>query len=237
MLKHIGFTFQAMNNVGPVDANGKPNMTDARNIEVMQFFKTLAVEELIPPGTLGYKGPDAQRIYFDGKAAMMYEGTSVLLLKYPDVAAKSGILPVFKGPSGDLKCTTTFVNPLMVFKQTKSVDAAKAFAKYYTENNLSLWTSSSMSQFPVRKSFLADAFFQSNWIVKDIASKVIPYGRPGGVYPLKSEFPGWGAINGEAYMRLALQQVLTDKDKADLPAIAKANNDKVSAAIANAEKK
>ena len=53
------------------------------------------------------------------------------------------------GPHGE-KSTLAFANNIMIYKQTKNPDATKTFLKWWSENELPLWTQGHCGQLPAR---------------------------------------------------------------------------------------
>lgn len=215
--------FMLMNNVGITDENVKPNFEDPKVIKTLELFGTLHKEGLIPEGTISYKGADAEKLYYSGKAAMYFTGPPQGIFDYPDVANNSGILPPFAGPDGE-KGGLVWPNAIMAYKQSKSPEAAKTFIKWWIENNLPLWTEGNAGALPSRSSFTKDPHFTSNWVAKETAEKVVPVGKTP-VWPAKNLYSQFSQIEGENYLAIAVQDVLSGQT--DYAAIAKKVNDMI----------
>lgn len=231
---HVFYHFQILNNTGLVTQDIKADMGSNSNIEVLEFLNTLVKDGLVPESMVSYQLADAQKLFYSGKAAVILAAPDLQMLQYPEVSENTAVLPVFKAPNG-IKASPGWTNPILVFKQSKNVDMAKQFTKYYCDNILPVFTQSGIASFPVKKSLLSDPYFSSNWLLKGISDEVLPYTLPG-FYPAKSYYPAYSQINGEDYAALALQKVLTAGGKADCKAIAEEINQMVDKAIVSSKK-
>lgn len=61
-----------------------------------------------------------------------------------------------KGPSAGAPAEITAYNATMAYKQTEHLEEAKAFLKWYSENNLDLWTEYGTGSIPPRISQMND---------------------------------------------------------------------------------
>jgi multiple sugar transport system substrate-binding protein len=198
------------NGVGITDTNLTPTFTDKRVVEALQFVNTLLKENLIPQGTVGYKGSDADKVFYSGKAAMYLGGTPQQLYDMPDMYKVCGIMPALKGPSAKDVHILVWENSIMAYKQSKYPEESKAFIKWWLENNLQLWTEGKAGPLPVRKSFYKDSYFTSDWIKNEIGLKVIPYATSN-VWPATGLYPAFSQIEGENILAIAMQDVLGGK--------------------------
>jgi multiple sugar transport system substrate-binding protein len=102
------------------------------------------------------------------------------------------------GPHGD-KGTVSWVNNIMLYKQTKDPAATKAFLAWWSENQKPLWTEGNCGQIPTRTSITSDPYFQSNPSVKQILEEWIPVGQSAGakapgMFPELNDFEGGGPL-------------------------------------------
>lgn len=236
MCKHFAYQLSIYNDTGMVTKDMKGDFNNPKIKQVLEFVNTLVKEKVIAPGTIGYKDADAQKMYFSGKAAVFFSSVDPQVFNYPDVAGNTGIMEVFTGPSSTTKRSSSFVNPIMAFKQSKHPKEAMAFIDWWSKNNIILFTKGHVSALPTRFSFLKDSYFSSNWLWKEASDKILPYAVAGGVYPLTSEYPAYGSLNGERTAGKALQSVMMGNGTADLAKIQAETNDRIEKAIADAKK-
>ncbi len=231
MAKHFGYQMMLSNAIGMVDRDLNADLDARANIEIGEFYNELVKEGLILDGTIGYKETDSQRLYYQGDAAVLFHTVGTEILQYSEIADKSAILPVFHGPSSDTPRNASFINPIVVFSQSDTPDAAISFVKWWSKNNTKLWTEGRASSMPVRNSILADPYFSSNWVMKETKDLLLPYNASAGFYPLKSEYPGFAALNGEKYAALYFQSVIAENGKADVKGIASDLNEKIGSLL------
>ncbi len=219
--------FMFTNGTGIVTADYKPDFQGEKVTQLLQFLATLRQKGLVPDGMAGYKEADAERLYESGKAAMIYSGPPTYLVDYPDIQGKSAIMPPFAGPSGAAR-DLTWDNAIMAYSNTKHPDAAKTFIKWWMENNLPLWTQGKCGPLPARLSFLDNSYFTSNWIDKQVKELILP-GAVTPVWPAANLYPQWSQIEGENYLALATQAVMTGQS--DFTAIANQVQTKITSAF------
>lgn len=222
--KHPIYMMQKQNYTGMTDEEINPVMDTQANIEVMEFFNTLVKEELIPDGALGYDNDEARKIYYNGEAAIKLGSLAETLLEYPEIAEKSAVLPIFIGPSATKKGVLGYYNPILSFVQTDHPDESKQFIKWLSDNYIDIFKSGTFqSKYPVRKSFMEDEYFSSDWIKEGVRDEILPYILPE-VYPAKSYYPAYAAIHGENHGAMLLQSILVEKGDADLKQLAEEFN-------------
>lgn len=234
MTKHLGYQLAICNDVGMVDKNMEADFLNPKWTEVLEFVNTLSVEKLISPGTVGYSNEEAQSLYFSGKAAVLFTEVNPDIYSYPEVAENSGILGTFTGPDSDTKRTVSFVNPIMVFKQSKASEEAMVFVDWWSRNNLPLFIEGKASAMPTRFSQLKDPYYSSLWLWAEAREKIIPHAVIGGLYPVFSEFPGFSAMNGERMAGQVIQKVLLAEGDPDYDKIQHEMNDAVNQALKDA---
>jgi multiple sugar transport system substrate-binding protein len=194
-------TFLVQNDAGVTDAQGLPDYTNPKVTEVLQFVNALYVNGYIPEGIAAYKGPDAEKLFQAGKAAMYLHGM-MELGDFPDIDANAAILPPMAGPSGTPKYYT-WVNGIGAFSQTKDPDACYAFIKWLLENELSLWTSGLLTSIPARISYRSDPYFTNAWQKKQVSELALP-SIVTVVYPSPNIYLPFSIIEGEATPMIGL---------------------------------
>ncbi len=197
------------NGIGIVDKDINITVEDERFIQTLQFFGTLLEQGLVPEGIAGYLGADAQKMYFSGAAAMYHHAPLQAVRDYPDVEADTGIMAPFAGPGKNAKPRNlTWLNSMMGYTQTKHPEEVKTFIKWWSENNLPLWPEGKAGPFPARMSYMNDPYFKNDWLASAIAEKIMPT-SVSPVWPAEILYPEFAQIEGENYIGMALQEVMS----------------------------
>lgn len=200
----------AVNNGGGLfDPDRKPAITGERAREALQFVSSLVKDGSVNPASAGYS--------YDDSAASFMRGESAFFLDNPNVTNsdnapkdKIGILPPLKGPHGDLG-TFNGANNIMVYKQSKHPKETLKFLRWWSENQLPLWTEGHAGNLPVRASLLKDPYFQNNPILKYTADNYIPIGKSLGA-AASGTFPQLNVVDGDGFLNSLAQRIFQGED-------------------------
>ena len=203
------FTLILNNGGGLFTPDKKPDLGSERNLEALRFLSDLVQSRLINPASAGYKDEDELSAFSQGTGAITLHapGASGRLTK---IADKIGILKPLVGPHGD-QGTVFWVNNIMLYKQGKHPAEAKEFLQWWSEHQKDLWTKGNVSQLPVRKSFVADPFFQNNPELKFILENYVPVAKTTATHATEI-FPKLNDVEGEGVMQTLMQSLLQGKD-------------------------
>ncbi|MGV3574912.1 MAG: ABC transporter substrate-binding protein [Devosia sp.] len=183
------------NGGGLFDADGRPSLTSDRTLEAREFLGSLVSDGAVNPASVGYVNDDARGSFIRGEAAFLFNGPGLPDLAPADVRPNIEIVPPLTGPHGD-KGTYRSVNNIMIYNQTQHPAETMAFMKWWSGNQLPLWTEGHNGNLPARNSIAADAYFQDNPNVKYIQDNYLPIGKPlGGNAP--GSFPQLNAVDGD----------------------------------------
>jgi multiple sugar transport system substrate-binding protein len=199
-------TFLVQNDVGLTDAQGKPDFTNQKVTEVLQFINALYVNGYVPSGLPAYKATDAEKLFQAGKAVMYMQGM-MDLKDFPEIDANAAVLPPMAGPSGTPKYYT-WVNGIGAFSQTKDPKACYAFIKWLLENELPLWPQGQLTSIPARISFRSDPYFTNAWQKKQVSELALPT-IVTVVYPSSTIYLPFSVIEGEATPIISLVKACT----------------------------
>jgi multiple sugar transport system substrate-binding protein len=130
--------FLLMNGGGLFDEQGKPDVTNSKNEEALKFYQELVNAGYINKAALGFKGGDAFKEFTTAEASTMFVGPGLEVF-IEDLKGKVDVMPPLISPSGD-KGTMYWVNSIMLYKQSKNPEAAKAFLEWLSDNFIELWT-------------------------------------------------------------------------------------------------
>ena len=141
------------------DKTNKPMMTDAKMIEVLEFWRELV--KYAPPGWEGHGYLQTFQNLYGQKAAMMFQGYgrgAGMIEKFaPKEMANDKTFDVWvkpHGPSGTVPAAQVDEEPWMMFKDAKNTKEAVAFLKFFyqDENYLEYIRTVPIHFFPVTKS-------------------------------------------------------------------------------------
>lgn len=196
------------NGAGVTDENANPNFNSAGVDETLTFVRTLFEKGYISNSTASYTDSDLDSMLLSGKAAMSYGALRTTVYKSGDpIAEKLGVMPSLSSKSGGTPRTLMWVNPIVVYKQTKHPEESKVFVKWWMEHMLPLYSEGGINGYPANKSMLEDPFFKEKPYIAEAIENAVPYGTPP-VWPAKNLYPAWSIIEGENYLGIALQEVL-----------------------------
>ncbi|WP_240689425.1 sugar ABC transporter substrate-binding protein [Ammoniphilus sp. YIM 78166] len=203
------YTLMLNNGGGIFTPDRKVEFSNERNMEAIQFFADMVADGSVNPNGSGFKGDDAIKSFGQGDAAIIIRNPG-FRSHLPEMMDKIGMMEPLEGPHGD-KGTIMWVNNLMIYKQSKHPEEAKVFMKWWSENNLPLWSEGHSNQLSARVSFSKDAFFQNNPDTKQVYDQWVPVGK---TLAARSEgaFPALNEIEGEGVMQTMMQELIMGKD-------------------------
>lgn len=165
---NVSFMSWLVSNGGGVWAEDgiTPEWTKPENLETLDFISSIRDAGYFPEGMASYEQPDSQKMFLTGKAAMVIDSIgfgSQIQAQGDDFVEKVGIIPMPQGKSAKEPAMASAMNAYMVYSSTEHPEEAKAFIKWWSENNLSLWTGDAqLGSPPARKSFLSDPDYVGN---------------------------------------------------------------------------
>ncbi len=211
------FTWFTGNGGGVWKADGKtPDWTNKNNLEALDFIAKMRDDKVFPAGMASYTQADADKMFLQGKAAMIVEsvGFGVQIAANKDLVNNVALMPMPKGPSATDPAMASALNAYMVYKQTKHPEEAKAFVKWWSENNLALWTGAAKcGSPPARLSFLNDPSYANmaeNPFLKDFGKNWVPEMKST-MFPAKSANLAQNTLDAERWWTSVGQAVLVGK--------------------------
>lgn len=191
-----------------------PLWNSDENKETLDFLASMRDAGFFPEGMASYEQTDSQRMFLQGKAAMVIDsigfGTQIKA-QGDDFAENVGIMPFPKGPSAEEPAMATAMNAYMVYSSTEHPEEAKEFIKWWAENNLELWTGAAACGSPPAKlSFLNDPSYcdsEQNPYIADMVEMWIPIMKST-MYPAESANLAQNTIDSERWWMKTSQAVL-----------------------------
>lgn len=203
------------NGSGVWTEDGKtPDWTNEKNVKVLEFISSLRDEGCFPEGMASYEQADAQKMFLQGNSAMMVDGIGFGLQiqeQGDEFAEKVGIMPFPQGPDSSQPGMSAALNAYMVYSSTEYPEEAKAFIKWWSENNFSLWTGpAGVNASPARISFLEDEAYlnnEANPFLDDMVEQWVP-AMQSTMYPAASANVAQATVDGERWWRDVSQAIL-----------------------------
>lgn len=209
------------------DEDKNPAFNCEENIKAITDIQTMAKAGVFPAGNASYTNEDAQKLFLQGKAAMIYAGAdfgSVIQNQGDaELVENVGILPIVPAADGK-KYAPGGMNAIMGYSQCEYPEECKTFIKWWSENNADLWTEGHQGAFTVRKSILDIDYFQNDKYKKLLSDEVMPYFTTTNK-PIPNAFPEMASIEGELLLRDAFQLSLDTKNAPE--DVANQINDKI----------
>ena len=199
-----------LNNGGALFTDeGNLDFESERNVEAMQFLADLVAAGVVHPASAGYDSDKARNIFLQGGAAFFLDGPG-LVDGAGEQADNIAILPPLQGPHGDTG-TIRWVNNIMMYEQCEHPEETKTFLKWWSQNELPLWTEGNNGNLPVRLSFAENDYFQADPVRSYVLENYIPIGKTTG-YPVQGIFPALNELEGEGVMQTLVQDLLQGND-------------------------
>jgi multiple sugar transport system substrate-binding protein len=197
------FLYNALlnNGGGLFTADRKLDLKNERNVEAFEALAGMVADGSVSPASTGYNSDDRRAAFNRGQAAFTLDGPG-LIAQAGDQAANIGVVPPLAGMHGD-KGTIFWVNNIMVYEQTKHPEETKTFLKWWSKNQLPLWTKGHSGQLPARSSIAADDYFKTDEAGAFVLENYVPVGKTtatnaAGIFPALNDLEGEGAMQAFA---------------------------------------
>ncbi|WEK50814.1 MAG: sugar ABC transporter substrate-binding protein [Candidatus Kaistia colombiensis] len=197
------FLYNALlnNGGGLFTADRKLDFKNERNVEAFEALAGMVADGSVSPASTGYNSDDRRAAFNRGQAAFTLDGPG-LIAQAGEQAANIGVVPPLAGMHGD-KGTIFWVNNIMVYEQTKHPEQTKTFLKWWSKNQLPLWTKGNSGQLPTRSSIAADDYFKKDAARAYVLEHYVPVGKTtatnaAGIFPALNDLEGEGAMQAFA---------------------------------------
>ncbi len=129
-----------------------------------------------------------------------------IMRENPDLFDRVGILETLQGPQA--KLTAGFYNPMFIWKHSPNIDAAKTFVRWFTAPGRlqAIYAANPGQHWPIFKSEFETERIQSNRLLGEMLTKVIPY-MTDFAYP-GTGIPEMGIIDGEKLFAAPVNEVV-----------------------------
>jgi multiple sugar transport system substrate-binding protein len=207
--RQVCISFFQNNNGGLFTADKKANVTDPKNLEALTYLTNLSKEGVLDPAGAGMTDNDARNEFQSGKVAFIMD-TANYGMNLANTKNSVGILDPLKSPSGTVG-THRSVNNYMVYSASKHTTEAKEFLRWWTENNIELWSEGGANGIPVRKSLQENSYFTNLAMYKTVIDKWLPAGKVLATH-YTTWFPQLNQIDGDQIMEDMAVGVTLKKD-------------------------
>ncbi|WP_375426273.1 ABC transporter substrate-binding protein [uncultured Friedmanniella sp.] len=208
---HTMVALMIMNGGGLFTPDGKPDCLIDRNVEAMEFVKTLANEGIIDPASISYTSDNLYASWSKKKIGLGIANAG-LQASAAAVADDLEVISPLAGPHGD-KAALHFVNSIMMYQKTPSQAASEAFMSYYFKNIHQYWDANQVGGVPVLKSIAASDAIKKNKAQTKIISEYVPIST---TYAAKGTkmFAGLASVDGGQALTQFAQTMLQGKTDA-----------------------
>lgn len=207
----------------------EPTFNCQENVKAIRDIQTMVDNGVFPAGNASYTVEDAQKLFLQGKAAMIYAGADfgpiIENQTETEFIDDIGVLPMIPAENGECYAPGG-MNAIMGYSQSEHPEECKTFIKWWSENSADLWTDGHMGAFSVRKSILNIDYFQNDIYKKLLADEIMPYFITTN-QPIPHAFPEMASVEGELLLRDAFQMALSKSGSPE--EIADQINDKLAA--------
>jgi multiple sugar transport system substrate-binding protein len=189
------------NGGGLFNSAGKLDTLNPLNVEALQFIADMIKAGQVHPGSAAFAMQAGLGGAFSkGEVAIAWTQPSFDAQVSADVKDQMVLMSPLTGPHGD-KGTLVFGNNVMIYKATKSPDATKAFLRWWSEEQLPLFTTGQAGGLPTRVS-VAQAFLASPNIdkyTKQVYDEWVPIGKmtganAPGTFPVLADIDAGGMM-------------------------------------------
>lgn len=223
---HVVFASIFNNGGGLFDEQGSLKLSEnSRNTEAVQWLSDLVADGSVNPASAGFSNADKIASFFKGDAAFTLDSPG-LYNREGAPADDIAVLPPLKGPHGDMG-TIFWVNNIMMYSQTEHPKETQQFMKWWSQNQLPLWTEGHTNQIPARSGFV-DTVAAGDERYQFIVSSYLPVGKTTAT-SFPGIFPALSDIEGEGVMQTLTQQIWQGVPAADALAQAEARMKEIMA--------
>lgn len=222
-LANVGFLSWLISNGGGVWAEDgvTPAWNSEQNKETLEFIASMRDAGFFPENMGSYEQADSEKMFLQGKAMMTMDSLgfgTVIKEQGDDFADKVGIMPWPQGPQSTEIGMAAGMNAYMVYSSTEHPEEAKAFIKWWSENNKELWTGPAQHSCPsARKSFLNDEGFKDselNPFNDDMLELWMPYLKST-MFPAEKAYLPQVTFDGERWWRDVSQAIVIGEKSID----------------------
>ncbi|MCP4549627.1 MAG: sugar ABC transporter substrate-binding protein [bacterium] len=192
------------NGGGLFDAERKAALASDASTEALHFLADLVADGSVNPASAGYSNDDAIGSFVRGEAAFILNSPNLA-----DLAGEAGpniaVLPPLTSPHGT-KGTVYWVNNIMVYRQTEHPEETMTFLKWWSDNQLPLWTEGNGAGLPARMAYQQDAYFTEREQVSDVIAEYLPVAKPMSAVA-GGTFPAMNVVDGDGFLRTLIQTI------------------------------
>jgi multiple sugar transport system substrate-binding protein len=197
------------NGGGLFNAEGKLDVMNPRNVEALTFVSDLIKAGHVHPGSAGWTMAQGMAgAMSNGEVAIAWTQPAWNAQVDPSVKDQTVLMSPLTGPNGD-KGTLVFGNNIMAYSATKSPDATKEFIRWWSENQLPVFTTGQAGGLPARKS-VADAYVSdpgTNEYTRQVYDEWVPVGKLTGANA-PGTFPALADIDSGGMMQTLATDIL-----------------------------
>lgn len=211
MGNHAIVSLMLNNGGGLFSEDGKPDVTNDRNVEAMEYLRELVSLGIIDRAAVSYSGDNVNKQWKDRKVGFGIDNAA-LASAVGDTGADVQVASPLAGPHGD-KGSLTFANNIMMYKNTPSQAGSEAFLVWYLSQIKTFWQQSVVGAMPVLKSIVDSKEFQADPRQVKIIKEWQPVGKTFGTKSAHL-FGNLAAVDGGQAINKFTQTMLGGKTDA-----------------------
>jgi len=210
---HYFYNALLNNGGGLFTPEGELDLRNERNVEALEMLAAMVADGSVSPASTGYSSDDRRAAFNRGEGAFLLDGPGVID-QAGDAAEQIGIVPPLTGPHGD-QGTIFWVNNIMVYQQTEHPEETLVFLRWWSENQLPLWTEGQSGQLPTRASLASDPYFTESPHRSYVIENYVPIGKTTATFA-EGTFPLLNEVEGEGVMQTLVQELWQGGDVASI---------------------
>ena len=210
--KQTVYQFAYNNGGGVMTADGQVSVYCDENREAVAFLARLGEKGCLYPAAAGMTGSETQAAFLNGEFCFMITTPALAEANYDLVDFEIGVAEPLAAPNGNHGGFFS-ANNIMIYANSEHKEAAKEFLKYWSANELPMFTKGTASGIPVRAEFYEDPYFSESKFLTMAFNEFIPIGG-NAVWRMTSNFPEANDLDGLTEWT-ALAQGITMGEDAD----------------------
>ncbi|MFV0425422.1 MAG: ABC transporter substrate-binding protein [Beutenbergiaceae bacterium] len=140
------------NGGGLFDENGELDCLFDRNVEAIEFVLKLVTDGMINPSSVNYTEDNMATVWTQKQGAVGFQPPN-WQIRFPEMLGDMFVSSPLEGPHGD-KGALMFINGVMMYQNTPSIEEMERFVAWYTTNNDVFWTNDHGTGLTVRQSVI-----------------------------------------------------------------------------------
>jgi multiple sugar transport system substrate-binding protein len=192
--------------------DGQVSVYCDENREAVAFLSRLGEEGCLYPPAAGMTASETFSAFLNGEFCFLITSPAKAEANYDTASFEIGVAEPITSPSGEVGGFFS-ANNIMIYANSEHKGAAKEFLKYWSANELTMFTQGTASGIPVRSEFYEDPYYSDSRFLTMAFNEFIPIGG-NAIWRMTSNFPEANELDGLTEWA-ALAQGITLGEDAD----------------------